>query len=56
MGLDDLHLRVLAAPSDDPKEKGNARRGLLRLLVECICGPHALPQSLSSWKRAVIWV
>ena len=28
MGLDELHLRVLAASSDDPKEKKNAKAGL----------------------------
>ena len=27
MGLDDLHLRVLATSSDDPKEKKNAQKG-----------------------------
>ena len=53
MGLDDLHLRVLAASSDDPKEKGNAKKGLL-LPVECICTPHTLRQSSSSWQRAAI--
>lgn len=27
MGLDELHLRVLATSSDDPKEKKNAQKG-----------------------------
>lgn len=31
MGLDELHLRVLAASSDDPKEKNNAKK-VLRLM------------------------
>jgi hypothetical protein len=26
MGLDELHLRVLAASSDDPKERSNAAK------------------------------
>lgn len=29
MGLDVLHLRVLATSSDDPKEKRNAQKGNL---------------------------
>ena len=53
MGLD-LHLCALAMSSNDLKEKGNAQRGLLRLLVECICSPHALRQWSSSWQRAAI--
>ena len=28
MGLDDLHLRVLAASSEDPVEKSNAKKGV----------------------------
>jgi hypothetical protein len=27
MGLDELHLRVLATSSADPKEKSNAKKG-----------------------------
>lgn len=27
MGLDELHLRVLAASSDDPKAKSDAKKG-----------------------------
>lgn len=30
MGLDDLHLRVLATSSEDKSEKRNAQKGLLR--------------------------
>lgn len=29
MGLDELHLRVLAASSDDPQERKNAQKGVL---------------------------
>jgi hypothetical protein len=54
MGLDELHLRVLAASSDDPKEKENAKRGLLRSTVECVCPPNALRQSSRSWEKAAI--
>lgn len=32
MGLDELHLRVLAAASDCPKEKLNARKGRRHIL------------------------
>lgn len=32
MGLDELHLRVLAASSDDPKEKKNAQKGAPRAI------------------------
>lgn len=28
MGLDELHLRVLSASSDDPKERANAVKGI----------------------------
>lgn len=31
MGLDELHLRVLAASSDNPKERNNAKK-VLRLM------------------------
>ncbi|KAL9715597.1 hypothetical protein Ac2012v2_000039 [Leucoagaricus gongylophorus] len=37
MGLDELHLRVLAASSDNPKEKVNARKGMPH--VACQCSP-----------------
>lgn len=30
MGLDELHLRVLAMSSDNKTERGNAQKGLLR--------------------------
>ncbi|KAH6901111.1 hypothetical protein BKA70DRAFT_1524767 [Coprinopsis sp. MPI-PUGE-AT-0042] len=33
MGLDELHLRVLAQSSDDPKEKKNAAKGRLSLVL-----------------------
>jgi hypothetical protein len=29
MGLDELHLRVLAMASDDPKQKANAQKGII---------------------------
>ncbi|KAJ6590748.1 hypothetical protein B0H10DRAFT_2233554 [Mycena sp. CBHHK59/15] len=32
MGLDELHLRVLVASSEDPAEKRNAKKSLLRLM------------------------
>jgi len=34
MGLDELHLRVLAASSDNPKEKVNARKGKLHIVFQ----------------------
>ena len=34
MGLDELHLRVLAASSDNPKEKVNARKGRLHIVFQ----------------------
>jgi len=34
MGLDELHLRVLAASSDNPKEKVNARKGKLYVVFQ----------------------
>ena len=33
MGLDELHLRVLSMASDDEKERQNAVKGLLSLLL-----------------------
>jgi len=32
--LDELHLRVLAASSDNPKEKVNARKGRLHIVFQ----------------------
>ena len=32
MGLDELHLRVLAASSVDLKEKANAKKGILYII------------------------
>ncbi len=38
MGLDILHLRVLATSSDDPEEKRNAQKGdLIELKAETHC-------------------
>ncbi len=33
MGLDELHLRVLATSSDDPKEKQNAKKGMVQGII-----------------------
>jgi len=56
MGLDELHLRVLAASSDDPKEKQNAKRGMFppaptistSLTFRCSSGAHGKGPSLGS--------
>lgn len=34
MGLDELHLRVLVASSDDTKEKANAKKGMRATCVD----------------------
>ena len=33
MGLDELHLRVLVASSDNPTERKNARKGMTAVFV-----------------------
>jgi hypothetical protein len=47
MGLDELHLRVLATSSEDPREKLNAQTGVRVLLnrPECYCAQRRFIQS-----------
>ncbi|KAF8917668.1 DUF21-domain-containing protein [Mucidula mucida] len=61
MGLDDLHLRVLAASSDDPREKENAKRvlALMRkgrhwVLVVLLLGNVIVNESLPIFLDSVI--
>ena len=44
MGLDELHLRVLATSSDDPREKSNAQKGAC--VVSLVRAPHSTPHHL----------
>jgi hypothetical protein len=48
MGLDELHLRVLAASSEDPTEKKNAKKGATAILYPCMITMNSYPTFRSS--------
>ena len=50
MGLDELHLRVLATSSENPREKQDAQKGFPRLLVNPFAWQRALIDYLYSLK------
>ncbi|CDO71718.1 hypothetical protein BN946_scf184920.g2 [Trametes cinnabarina] len=54
MGLDELHLRVLAASSDSPEERKNAQKGLCLSSVPCKVCSH--PPVLRLLGRGRHWV
>lgn len=48
MGLDELHLRVLSASSDDPVERKNAQKGICPLSASFVSA-HRFPSQYSSY-------